>query len=65
LANEGALYTRLGAQVSAVRAGQLPHARDVARLATRLVAAKQIVSPEEAVPVYLRDQVVQSGSRKT
>jgi tRNA A37 threonylcarbamoyladenosine modification protein TsaB len=65
LANDGALYTRLGAQVSAVRADQLPHARDVARLATQLVAAKQIVSPEEAVPVYLRDQVVQSGSRKS
>jgi tRNA threonylcarbamoyladenosine biosynthesis protein TsaB len=57
----GSLRQYLGAYVSEIRADAQPHARDVARLATQLVMTKQLVSPEEAVPVYLRDEVVQRG----
>ncbi len=58
----GALRQHLGVNVSEIRADSQPHARDIARLATRLVTTKQLVRPEEAVPVYLRDEVVQRGT---
>ncbi len=41
-----------------------PHARDVALLAARDFAAGQAVAAHEALPVYLRDQVVQNPQRK-
>jgi tRNA threonylcarbamoyladenosine biosynthesis protein TsaB len=41
----------------------LPRAQEIARLATREFKAGQAVSPEQALPVYLRDQVAVS-SRK-
>ncbi len=37
--------------------GVLPHAQDVARLAVAAFCAGEMVAPELAVPVYLRDQV--------
>lgn len=58
----GALRRHLAACVSEVRANAQPHAREIARLATRLVAEKRLVSPEEALPVYLRDEVVRRNA---
>lgn len=59
----GALRQHLGACVSEVRAGVHPCARDIARLATRLVTENHLVAPEDALPVYLRDEVVHRGPR--
>jgi tRNA threonylcarbamoyladenosine biosynthesis protein TsaB len=37
----------------------LPHAREIARLAAAEVSAGRVLPPEQALPVYLRDQVTQ------
>jgi len=56
----GALFAqRLGAAVTGYDPERLPHARDVAELGALLLAEGRGVVPEEALPVYLRDQVVQ------
>ncbi len=52
-----ALRARLGARVSAVRADALCRARDVARIAAVDLAAGLAIAAEQALPVYLRDQV--------
>lgn len=52
-----ALKARLGGRVSAVHAEQMVHAQDVARLASTELAAGRAVRAEQALPVYLRDQV--------
>lgn len=54
----GVLRQHLGTCVSEVRADVYPCARDIARLATRVVEENRLVAPEDAVPVYLRDEVV-------
>ncbi len=41
----------------------LPHAQDVAVLAVAAFARGEVVTAREAMPVYLRDKVVQSPSR--
>ena len=51
------LLQRLGAAVEAVHARQLCHARDIAQLAVKGLAAGAAVSAEQALPVYLRNQV--------
>lgn len=43
---------------------QKPHAADVARLAARALARGQIVSADEAIPVYLRDDVADKPKPK-
>ncbi len=35
----------------------LPHAIDIALLATPEVAADRLIAPEAAIPIYLRDNV--------
>jgi tRNA threonylcarbamoyladenosine biosynthesis protein TsaB len=54
-------YPQLRATVAAgagsILAGLLPHARQIATLAAVEVDAGRICPPEEAVPVYLRDDV--------
>lgn len=58
-----ALAQRLGDACPAqIRGEFFPHAQDVAQLAAEAVAAGLAVSPEQALPVYLRDQVVQRKS---
>ena len=52
-----ALHARLGARVSAVTADALCRARDVARIAAVDLAAGLAIAAEQALPVYLRDQV--------
>ncbi len=50
---------RLGEQVSGYYPDVMVHARDVAALAVRDVAAGEAVAAEHALPVYLRDNVAQ------
>jgi tRNA threonylcarbamoyladenosine biosynthesis protein TsaB len=57
LSYEEALRQRLGGALDAVHARQLCHARDIAQLAAKGLAAGAAVSAEQALPVYLRNQV--------
>jgi len=52
-----ALHTMLGGRLAGFDAGLLPHAREIALIASREVARGGGVDPELAVPVYLRDEV--------
>ncbi len=58
-----ALTERYGQQISAHDSEKLPHARDVARLGIAGFQAGEAVSAEQALPVYLRDQVAWKKSR--
>ncbi len=51
------LLERLGHRVREWRPGRFPRARHVARLAARDLREGRVVPPEQAVPVYLRDEV--------
>jgi tRNA threonylcarbamoyladenosine biosynthesis protein TsaB len=55
-------YPRLGDELGLDRVleGLFPRASEVARLAVREVAAGRILSAEQALPVYLRDDVARS-----
>ena len=60
-----AAYPQLRSRFSGVLAEirpVLPRAADIARLAVAEVAAGRLRSPEEALPVYLRDDVVHPGA---
>jgi tRNA threonylcarbamoyladenosine biosynthesis protein TsaB len=57
LSYEELLRQRLGEALEAVHTRQLCHARDIAQLAVKGVAAGAAVSAEQALPVYLRNQV--------
>jgi len=52
-----ALHTMLGERLGGFDAGLLPHAREIALIASAEVARGGGVDPELAVPVYLRDEV--------
>jgi len=54
------LRSRLQAEVATIHARLLPRAHEIARLAVPDVRAGRTVGPEEAIPVYLRDDVVQA-----
>lgn len=51
------LAPRCAVQATAVYAKQQPHAADVARLAARAFAQGKMLAPEQAIPVYLRNNV--------
>lgn len=51
------LQTRCAGRLTGVHADLLPRARDIATLGAAALAAGQAVPPEQALPVYLRDQV--------
>jgi tRNA threonylcarbamoyladenosine biosynthesis protein TsaB len=51
------LESRLGHRVKAVLADRFPRAGVVARLGTEAFRRGISVAPEQAVPVYLRDNV--------
>ena len=53
----------LGAQAAQVFADFLPRASEIARLAAAEVTAGRILPAEQALPVYLRDDVTHRGSR--
>lgn len=46
-----------GAQLDAVRAGIMPHAREIAILAARAFARGEAVAAERAAPLYVRNKV--------
>jgi len=52
-----ALHTLLGDRLNGFDADLLPHAREIALIGAREAAAGRTVAPEEAQPVYLRDEV--------
>ncbi|RNF84202.1 tRNA (adenosine(37)-N6)-threonylcarbamoyltransferase complex dimerization subunit type 1 TsaB [Montanilutibacter psychrotolerans] len=56
-AADGALATRLADRFSAIDAGALPHAADVARLAALAWQRGEAIAPERVEPAYLRDNV--------
>src|SRR5688500_1270065 len=56
-AADGALRTRLQAQLGTVDASALPHAADVARLAALAYARGEALAPERVEPAYLRNHV--------
>jgi tRNA threonylcarbamoyladenosine biosynthesis protein TsaB len=56
------LQNRLGARLRAVDAQILPRAREVVVLAVAEVAAGRTLSPEDAIPTYLRDDVARPKS---
>lgn len=58
---EQALVPRCGPWLKRIDAAALPRARSVVTLAVRLLAAGEYSSPQLALPVYLRDNVVQSA----
>lgn len=57
------LRTALG--LDAVRVELLPRAAEIARLAVPAVAARRFVAPEQALPVYLRDDVTRATPRSS
>lgn len=63
-AYESILHERLGGRISSVDPEMFAHAQDVAALATYGLSQGQAVSPELAVPVYLRDQVAKKAKRQ-
>jgi tRNA threonylcarbamoyladenosine biosynthesis protein TsaB len=52
-----ALKEAIGSRVAVARDDLLPRAAEIARLAVLDVAAGRLLKPEEAIPVYLRDNV--------
>lgn len=56
-AADGALATRLQAQLATVDAAALPHAADVARLGALAFARGEAIAPERIEPAYLRNNV--------
>jgi tRNA threonylcarbamoyladenosine biosynthesis protein TsaB len=51
------LEARYAGKLAAVEADRYPHARDIAALASPLVARGEVRAAEAAAPVYLRDKV--------
>lgn len=51
--------------LDAVRADLLPRAAEIARLAVPAVAARRFIAPEQALPVYLRDDVTRVTRRSS
>jgi tRNA threonylcarbamoyladenosine biosynthesis protein TsaB len=58
------LEHRLSATLAEVRNDLLPRAQEMARMAAIEIASGRGVSPEEAVPQYLRDEVARIPSRE-
>ncbi len=58
-----ALTARLGPRLARWQGGCYPRARDVARLAAVGFERGQAVTPEQALPVYIRDEVAHKPPR--
>ncbi len=57
------LRLRLGERLATVHDRLLPRAHEIAVLAVPVLQAGAALAPEQAVPVYLRDQVAQPAER--
>ena len=60
-----ALRSVPGASLGTIQDGLFPRAREVASLAAAEVAAGRVVAPEEALPVYLRDDVAHPSPERS
>jgi tRNA threonylcarbamoyladenosine biosynthesis protein TsaB len=58
-----ALESRLGRRFAGAQSGGYPHAQDVAVLAAAAFRSGTMVRPEEALPLYLRDEVAVKAAR--
>jgi len=58
------LAPRCSVPAAGVYAQQHPHAADVARLAARAFAQGEVLAPEQAIPVYLRNNVAHKPKPK-
>src|SRR5262249_34997101 len=58
-----ALAAAVGPAVAVARDDLLPRAAEIARLAALDVTAGRLLKPEEAIPVYLRDDVARPKSQ--
>lgn len=63
-AYHAALQARLDRHLRTWQAQQLPHARHLAELGVAAFQAGQAVAPEEAIPVYIRDDVAVKSARR-
>jgi tRNA threonylcarbamoyladenosine biosynthesis protein TsaB len=63
-AYHAALQARLGQHLRTWQARQFPHARHVAELGIAAFQAGQAVAAEQAVPVYIRDDVAVKSARR-
>jgi len=63
-AHGDALRARYGVQLQAVRPDVIPHAREVAAIAVRMLAAGRGVDAAAAAPVYIRDKVALSVAER-
>lgn len=57
------LEQALGGALAGWSPGCLPHAREVARLGAAMAARGELVAAEQALPVYLRDDVAKAKAR--
>lgn len=58
------LRARYGVQLQSVRPDVVPHAREVAAIAARMLAAGRGVDAASAAPVYIRDKVALSVAER-
>jgi tRNA threonylcarbamoyladenosine biosynthesis protein TsaB len=59
-----ALYERLGERLERIDPGLLPRAREIALLADAEARQGRMLPPEEAIPMYLRDDVARPAQPK-
>jgi tRNA threonylcarbamoyladenosine biosynthesis protein TsaB len=57
------LRSRLGPQLATIHERMLPRAHEIALLAAPMLQKGGAVPPDQAVPVYLRDEVAQPAER--
>lgn len=57
------LQNHFGAALEEVRSGRYPHAREIAVLARDAFNRGRVVPPEQAIPVYIRDDVAKKSVR--
>ncbi|ORU92795.1 MAG: tRNA threonylcarbamoyladenosine biosynthesis protein TsaB [Cycloclasticus sp. symbiont of Poecilosclerida sp. N] len=58
------ILNKVAAQSIELQADQLPRAKEVAHLAIAMIESKQTVSAENALPVYLRDNVAKKKAQQ-
>jgi len=64
-AYEAALRVRYADQLEAIDASRYPHARDIARLALPRFQSHDVLSSDQAAPVYIRDKVALRTDERT
>ena len=58
------LFQRMGTRISRIEAQRYPKAAEVARLAVKAFELNQAVPAEQAIPLYLRDNVAKKKSER-